>query len=67
MQNMDNSKMSNICVLSWVSRSTSNKFYFVPDVTTFTTSVLGKTATVFNAGDRIEVISKTVYGVSPHD
>ena len=64
MQNMDNSKMSNICVRSWVSRSTSNKFYFVPDVTTFTAAVLGKAATVFNAGDRIEVISKTVYGVS---
>ena len=64
MQNMDSSKMSNIGMRSWVSRSTANKFYFMPDVTTFTASVLGKTATVFNAGDKIEVISKTVYGVS---
>ncbi|WP_323957480.1 hypothetical protein [Aeromonas caviae] len=64
MQNMDNSKMSNIGMRSWVSRSTSNKFYFMPDVTTFTAAVLGKAATVFNAGDKIEVISKTVYGVS---
>ncbi|WP_324026095.1 hypothetical protein [Aeromonas caviae] len=64
MQNMDSSKMSNIGMRSWVSRSTANKFYFIPDVTTFTAAVLGKAATVFNAGDRIEVISKTVYGVS---
>ncbi len=62
--NADNSKAKDASIRSWTERTSSNKMYFFPEVTSYNASTVGKLATQFNSGDVIECYSYTKYGVS---
>lgn len=51
-------------VRAWLSRTTSNKIYFCPVVTTYADSALSKPFDVYSSGDVIECRSTTKFDVS---
>lgn len=62
--NVDSSQRAKHSIQAWVSRTTANKFYFTPIVSSANAVGVGLPTDVFNIGDVIECRSKTTINVT---